>query len=39
MTYAVELTASNCDGASVSTKSHDIIVVDPPIIESSPIRS
>jgi PKD repeat protein len=36
LTYTVELTASNCDGASVSTQSHDIIVVDPPTIEASP---
>ncbi len=36
MTYTVELTASNCDGASISTQSHDIIVVDPPTIEASP---
>jgi PKD repeat protein len=35
-TYTVEMTATNCDGASVSTKSHDIIVVDPPTIEASP---
>jgi len=35
-TYAVELTAANCDGASVATKSHDIIVVNPPAISANP---
>ena len=31
-TYNVELTASNCDGASTATVSHDVVVVDPPQI-------
>jgi hypothetical protein len=35
-TYSVELTATNCDGASESKKSHDITVLDPPIIEANP---
>lgn len=36
LTYTVDLTASNCDGASVSTISHDIVVVDPPVVASIP---
>ena len=35
-TYTVGLTASNCDGASESTISHDIVVVDPPVVSSIP---
>lgn len=35
-TYSVELTAANCDGASTSTKSHDITVIDPPTINADP---
>lgn len=36
LTYSVELTASNCDGANISTISHDITVLDPPTIETNP---
>ncbi len=36
LTYSVEVTASSCDGASISTKTHDITVLDPPTIEATP---
>ena len=35
--YTVQLTAANCDGASISTKAHDVVVIDPPTIDAEPI--
>jgi len=35
-TYTVELTATNCDGGSSVTVTHDVQVIDPPTIHVAP---
>jgi PKD repeat protein len=37
LTYEVEVTASNCDETGISTISHEILVIDPPTIDTAPL--